>query len=448
MKRVIVLAMLALLTVSGLVLAQQKPIQITFWHAFGGGRTAIIERMVEDFNYTHPGIQVTAEFKGSYRDTLNAAILAAQQGKAPDVVQIFEVGTQLAIDSGIFVPIQDLATPEQLMPDDFISGVANYYKINGKFYSVPWNSSNPVLYYNKSTFRKAGLDPNKPPRTFEDILTYSKKIVDSGAAKVALSAALHSWFFEEFMAAMNEQLFNNGNGRQGRATASLLTGDGAKTILTWWKQMADKGYWAYTGKPEDWDGAEGLFTSGQAAMLLESTSEVTYLRKTFAAHGWELGVAPYPYPAKTVGGRIIDKPTGLVVGGASLWITKNHPKDELQAAKEFVLWMVNTENAVRWHKLTGYFPVRKSAVDVLKVEHWFERYPGYGVAFNQLLSSTTTPATQGALSGANLEIRTIIEQAIEKVVAGKATIDKALAEAKAKADKAIQQYNQSIGVSG
>ena len=448
MKRVIVIALLALLSVSAFAFAQGKPIQITFWHAFGGARTAVIERMVEDFNYTHPGIHVTAEFKGSYRDTLNAAILAAQQGKAPDVVQIFEVGTQLAIDSGIFVPIQDLATPDELQPDDFIAGVANYYKINGKFYSVPWNSSNPVLYYNKTIFRKAGLDPNKPPRTFGDILAYSKQITESGAAKTAFSAALHSWFFEEFMAAMGELLVNNENGRQGRATASLLTGDGAKTILTWWKQMADKGYWAYTGKLEDWDGAEGLFASGQAAMLLESTSEVTYLRKASAEKGFELGVAPYPYPAKTVGGRVIDKPVGLVVGGASLWITKNHPKAELQAAKEFVLWMVNTENAVRWHKLTGYFPVRKSAVDVLRHERWFERYPGYGVAFNQLLNATMTPATEGALTGAFLEIRTIIEQAIEKVIAGKATVSQALVEAKTKADSAIQRYNQSIGVSG
>jgi len=443
-KRAWILLAALMLVSFGWAMAQEKT-EVTFWHAFGGARTAIIERMVEDFNYTHPSIHVSAEFKGSYRDTLNAAILAAQQGNPPHVVQIFEVGTQLAIDSGIFIPIQDLATEDELMPEDLIEGVADYYKIGGKFYSVPWNSSNPVLYYNKDIFANAGLDPDKPPRTFAELLTYSQQIISSGAAKVALSAALHSWYFEQWMAAMGELLVDNDNGRTGRATQSFLDSLAAKTIVDWWGEMAKNGYWAYTGKLEDWDGAEGLFVSGQAAMLLESTSEVAYLRKVFGEKGIGLGVAPFPYPADYMDGTPTKAPVGFVVGGASLWITKDHPADELQAAKEFVLWMSNVENTIRWHKLTGYFPVRKKAVDVLEFEHWFDKYPEYAVAFNQLLSCKSTYATNGALTGAFLEIRTIIEQAIEKVIAGKATVDQALAEAKQRADAAIQRYNASVG---
>ena len=271
MKRVLVLVMLGLLVFSGLALAQAKPVQITFWHAFGGARQQWVARRVADFNYTHPGIQVSVQFKGSYRDTLNAAILAAQQGDAPNVVQIFEIGTQLALDSGIFIPIQDLVIGPEFQPDDYISALTDYYKINGKFNSIPWNSSNPVLFYNKDIFRKAGLDPNKPPRTFEEMLADSKQIVESGAAKNAITWPLHSWFFEQWMANMGENLVNNGNGRDARATESLLTGDGAKTILTWWKEMADKGYWTYSGRVEDWDGSDAIFISGQAAMEITST---------------------------------------------------------------------------------------------------------------------------------------------------------------------------------
>ncbi|MCD6135773.1 ABC transporter substrate-binding protein [Candidatus Bipolaricaulota bacterium] len=444
MKRVLVLVMLGLLVFSGLVLAQQKPTEITFWHAFGGGRMHLIERMVEDFNYTHPTIHVTAEFKGSYRDTLNAAILAAQQGNAPDIVQIFEVGTQLGIDSGIFVPIQDLCVGNELHADDLIGGVADYYKVNGKYNSLPWNSSNPVLYYNKDIFRAAGLDPEKPPRTFEDMLAYSKQIVESGAAKNAISWPLHSWFFEQWMANMGEELVNNGNGRDARATESYLTGDGAKTILTWWKEMADKGYWAYSGKLEDWDGADAIFVSGQAAMEITSTSDVTQRQNDAAENGFELGTAYLPYPATTVGGRQLSGPEGVIVGGASIWITKDHPEAELQAAKTFVLWFTNTENAVRWHKATGYFPIRKSAVDVLNAEDWFQTNPAYKAAFDQLLNTKPSRATQGAFIGAFPQVRTIIEQAVEKVIAGKATVDEALAEAKKLADKAIQDYNASV----
>ncbi|HDJ30001.1 MAG TPA: ABC transporter substrate-binding protein [Candidatus Acetothermia bacterium] len=444
MKRVLVVALLVLLSISALAFAQEKVIHITFWHAFGGGRMHLIERVVEEFNYTHAGIEVTAEYKGSYRDTLNAAILAAQQGNAPHLVQIFEIGTQLGIDSGIFVPVQDLCKGDEILADDLIGGVADYYKINGKYYSMPWNSSNPILYYNKDIFRKAGLDPNKPPRTFEEMLEYSKKIVESGAAKNAITWPLHSWFFEQWMANMGENLFNNGNGRDARATESLLTGDGAKTILTWWKEMADKGYWTYSGKLEDWDGSDAIFVSGQAAMEITSTSDVVQRQRDAVANGFELGTAYLPYPAKTVGGRELTRPEGVIVGGASIWITKNHPQEELDAAKTFLLWFTNTENAVRWHKATGYFPIRKSAVQVLETEHWFERNPAYRAAFDQLLNTHPSRATQGGLCGAFPEVRTIIEQAVEKVIAGKATVDEALTEAKAKADKAIQDYNKSV----
>lgn len=410
---------------------------IDFWHAFGGGRKLLIERMVADYNYTHPGVYVRVENKGSYRDTLNAAILAAQQGNAPHVVQIFEIGSQLALDSGIFMPIEDVVQGPEFQPDDYIPAVANYYKINGKFNSLPWNSSNPILYYNKDIFRKAGLDPEKPPQTFEEMLSACDTIVSSGAAKNCISWPLHGWFFEQWMANMGAELANNGNGRDARATEVYLDSDAAKTILNWWKEMYDKGYYAYSGKLEDWDGADAIFVSGQAAMEITSTSDVVNRQNDAAENGFELGTSYLPYPASS-------ERQGVIVGGASIWLTKDHPDNELQAAKDFMIWFTNTENAIRWHKATGYFPVRKSAVDVLEVENWFELNPAYKAAFDQLLETKETKATQGALIGAFPEVRTIIEQAVEKVLAGEATVDEALAAAQKDANKAVQDYNKSV----
>ena len=410
---------------------------IDFWHAFGGGRKLLIERMVADFNYTHPGIYVRVEHKGSYRDTLNATILAAQQGNAPHLVQIFEIGSQLAIDSGIFVPIEDYVIGPEFQPDDYISGVANYYNIGGKFNSMPWNSSNPILYYNKDMFRAAGLDPEKPPETFEEMLSACDKLVSSGTAKNCISWPLHGWFFEQWMANMGAELANNGNGRDARATEVYLTGDAAKTIVNWWKEMYDKGYYAYSGKLEDWDGADAIFVSGQAAMEITSTSDVVQRQNDAKANGFELGTSYLPYPESS-------ERQGVVVGGASIWMTGGHPDEEMQAAKDFVIWFTNTENAIRWHKATGYFPIRKSAVDVLEVENWFELNPAYTKAFDQLLETKPIPATQGALIGAFPEVRTIVEQAVEKVLAGEASVDEALEAAKTEADKAIQDYNKSV----
>jgi sn-glycerol 3-phosphate transport system substrate-binding protein len=410
---------------------------IDFWHAFGGGRQLLIERMVDDFNYTHPDIFVQVEFKGSYRDTLNAAILAAQQEDAPHLVQIFEIGSQLAIDSGIFVPIEDFVQGPEFQPDDYIEGVANYYNIDGKFNSMPWNSSNPILYYNKDIFSAAGLDPEAPPETFEEMLEVCEAIVSSGAAKNCVSWPLHGWFFEQWMANMGAELADNGNGREARATEVYLTGDAAKTIMNWWKEMYDKGYYAYSGKLEDWDGADAIFVSGQAAMEITSTSDVVQRQNDAAANGFELGTSYLPYPADS-------ERQGVVVGGASIWLTGEHPDEEMQAAKDFVIWFTNTENAIRWHKATGYFPIRKSSVDALEVQNWFELNPAYTAAFDQLLSTKPTRATQGALIGAFPEVRTIIEQAVEKVLAGEATVDEALEAAKVEADKAVEDYNKAV----
>ena len=170
---------------------------------------------------------------------------------------------------------------------------------------------------------------------------------------------------------------------------------------------------------------------------ITSTSDVVQRQNDAAENGFELGTSYLPYPADS-------ERQGVVVGGASIWLTGDHSEEELQAAKDFVIWFTNTENAIRWHKATGYFPIRKSSVDVLEGQNWFELNPAYQAAFDQLLETKPTSATQGALIGAFPEVRTIIEQAVEKVLADQATVDEALDAAKVEADKAIDEYNKSV----
>ncbi len=435
MKRWLLVAGLAALAVPAF--AAEK-VKITFWHAFGGGRTAFIQRMVDDFNYTHPGIEVKAEYKGSYRDTLNAAILSARQGNPPHIVQIFEVGSQLALDSGIFVPIEDFVPADlKFQLADYIKPVANYYRIKGKFNSIPWNSSNPILYYNKTIFKKAGLDPENPPKTFGEVMKACEKIAATKAAPKCITWPLHSWFVEQWVAEQGALLANNENGRAARATDVFIDSEAMKRIMKWWKAMYDKGYYAYTGKPEDWDGSNQIFVSQQAAMEITSTSDVTFMQNAAFENGFELGTGFLPIPDGV-------ERNGTVVGGASLWLTKAHPKKEQEAALTFLLWFTNTENMVRWHKGTGYFPVLNTSVKVLDWQHWFTRNPAYKAAFDQLLASKANRATQGALIGPFPEIRTIIENAVQAIFQGK-PIDQALKEADAQADKALREYNASVG---
>ncbi len=429
MKRVFLLIVLTIFGLAGLAAAQT---QIEFWHAFGDeARSGWIEDRAREWSEQNPDFEVVVESRGSYRDTLNAAVLAARQGEPPHIVQIFEVGSQQALDSGLFEPIGDIGTFET---SDYIQPVLNYYTINGTTNSIPFNSSNPILYMNEDMMTEAGLDPANPPATYEDVLAACQTAQEAGVEGSCIGFNLHSWFFEQWMAEQGALLANNNNGRDGRATEVLLTSDAAKNIVNWIKTLNDNGYYTYTGTLEDWSGSDAIFTEGRAMFHITSTADIGNIVE--AASGFTVDTAPLPIPADT-------ERTGVIVGGASVWVMQGHPEDELTAARDFILYMTNTENMESWHKLTGYFPVRTSSVDALEQQGWFTENPRFEVAFDQLLNTETVPATAGALMGPFPEIRTIIEESIQKVLNGQ-DVDAALTEAKTLADNALAQYNSNF----
>ncbi len=437
MKRFLV-AVLLLLLFGGLALAgDEGKIKITFWHAMGGWRVPFIQRMVDDFNLTHPGIEVTVEYKGSYRDTLNAALAAARAGNPPHIVHSFEVGTQMNLDSGIFVSLESLIDKYGLIVpwEDYIDAALNYYRVGGKLFCMPWNSSNPILYYNKTMLDAIGVEmPRKP--TFEDIYEISKKLVEAKVAEYGITWPLHSWFFEQWMAEAGVDLVNNQNGRAGYATEINLLDPAAIEIMKWWKKLYDEGLWVNPGR-ENWSQARQIFISGQSAMLISSTSDVTRMENAAVEQGFELGTAFLPVSAKF--GR-----HGVVIGGGALWITGNHPDEELKAAATFVVWMTQVAQTIRWHQGTGYFPIRKLALKALDMEGWFVTHPNHRTALDQLQETQLITATQGALMGNFLEARTFIEDAVEAILAG-TPIEKALSEAKTKIDQGLKDYLQLVG---
>ena len=159
------LTLLLTLTVAQTAAAQTT---VEFWHSMGDAkRGGWIQARADEYNKAHPGVKVVPSYKGSYNDSLQATILAGRQGKAPALVQIFEVGSQLALDSGMFQPVGSIKNVDF---SDYIKPVINYYTIGGKVNSLPFNSSSPVLYFNQDLMKKAGLDPKTPPTTFSGLL--------------------------------------------------------------------------------------------------------------------------------------------------------------------------------------------------------------------------------------------------------------------------------------
>jgi sn-glycerol 3-phosphate transport system substrate-binding protein len=436
MKRVLVVVLLALFAFSGLVLAQEKT-QVTFWHAMSGTREMLIQRMADNFNLTHPGIEVVVEYKGSYRDTLNAAQAAAVAGNAPSVLHSFEVGTQQLLDMGIFALAQDVIDQYGVVIpwQDYLGPALNYYKVDGKQASFPWNSSNSILYYNKTLLDAAGVTMPREP-TFEDIVAISNAVISAGVAEAGITWPMHSWFFEQWMAEMGADLVNNDNGRSGYATEINLLDPAAITIMAWWKELYDKGLWVNPGR-ENWSQARQNFTTQRVAMMISSTSDVNLTENAAFDGGWEVGTAFMPVPLGF-------ERHGVVIGGGSLWLTKGHSDAEMKAAAEFVVYMSQVSQDITWHQSTGYFALRLTSLQALDLEGWYELHPNYKTASDQLAESKIMTATQGALSGVFPDIRTYIEDAAEEVYGGAAVGD-ALSKAKGLIDQALADYKELMG---
>jgi len=444
MKRAWLLVVALVLLSFGWGLAQEKT-QITFWHAMGGWRIEVLERMAADFNAIFPQYEVVPEFKGGYRDVLNAAVAAAKTGAPPGVVQIFEVGTRMAIDAGIFEPAQKVIEECGLEVDwsQYIPATMSYYTIDGVVYSFPFNSSNPILYYNKDIFEKAGIElPRKP--TFEDIYEAAKKIVEGGYATYGITWPVHSWFIEQWFAEQGQDLVDNENGQAGRPTQTYLLSDAAKRIFEWWGYLYKDGLYAPTSF-EAWGEAKRNFLAQETAMLIYSTSDVANMRAQALEAGFHVATAYFPVPADV-------ERHGVIIGGGSLWIAKDLTPEQKKAAAEFVLWMSSVAQTIRWHQLTGYFPIKLTAIQALEEEGWYRRFPDFRTAMDQLQETVVCPATKGAKIGAFLEVREYIGKAfyrmaelIDQGVSVEEAAETALREAKEAADRAICEYREAIG---
>jgi len=302
--------------------------------------------------------------------------------------------------------------------NDYIEPILNYYRVGGKLYSMPFNSSTAIIYYNKDAFGKAGLDPAKPPATYKDVEEMGKRIVTSGAARAAITFGWPSWMLEQAHAMHAKLYADRENGRSGRATKVLFNQPFGVNVLGRWKRWADEKLLAYGGREY---APNKAFLSGEVAMLMQSTSQVTTIER---AAKFPVGTGFLP--------RLEGQPAGKsVIGGASLWVLRGSGRSpaELDAIVKFFRFVALPEETAKWHMDTGYFPATKTAVELLRKQEWFVKHPNHETAFKQIQEGPDTLATRGVLLGNFVQIRNITDTAIEKALSGKLSPKDALDEA-------------------
>ena len=420
----IVCVMLVFMAVS---VVAADPVKIQFWHAMSAKRMAAVDTVLAGFHAAHPDIIIEPQFTGSYAETLSKAIAAVRAGEAPQIVQVYEVGTQTMLDSGAIVPLFELEKPGEIDWGNVVGPILDYYTVDGKLYSMPFNSSTSMLYYNKDLFEKAGLDPNRPPHTFDDVLEMGKKLIESGAVPHAISFGYPGWQFEQAHT-MHAQFFaNNDNGRKTRATEVLFNNEFGVKVLEKWAEWAAADVFYYGGSEYK---ANDVFLAGQIAMLQQSTSSAGSITK---AAQFNVGTTFLPVMEGYPRGN-------SVIGGATLWTMKGHSQEEYDAVWEFYKWLARPDVAVQWHKDTGYFPSSNAAVRELMDEGWFTASPNFLTAFMQILTGVRRPESQGVLLGNFPEIRQYVRVAIEKATGGQMSAQEALDEAAKEVNRVLAEY--------
>ncbi len=416
--------------------------KVEFWHSMAGdiGGKAI-PQMTNDFNSSQDKCYVVYTFQGSYDDSLNKLKAGLQSGDVPTIVQLYDIGTRLMVDLDVAQPVQDYIDAENYDVSDLETNVLAYYTVNGKQYSMPFNTSTPILYYNKDMFKAAGLDPEKPPRTFEEYAEAARALTHKnadGTTTYGGAFAIYGWFFEQFLAVSGAEYVNNGNGRDALATEAIFNSPEGVAILQWWKDMLDEGITTNFGRPTV--DTRNAFLAGQVAMFIDSTAVLRGMMDSTAGK-FEIGTGYLPRPNEEAYNK-----SGTIIGGGSLWLIKDSTEAEKSCGWEFIKFMASAPQQAYWQTMSGYFPIRMSAYEEPLAKEWMAKYPPFTTAIDQLHAAPNNRFTNGGLIGVFPSARQDIEGAIEEVISGTLSPQQALDKAAQKVTDAIVEYNLSMGL--
>ncbi len=436
MRKILSLILALCLTLSlSAAFAGEAPVEITFWHSMGGANGEAISKMVEDFNTANEGkIKVNVEYQGSYDDAINKIKAAGMSSLPCDVVQIYDIGTRFMIDSGWAKPIQEMIDAEGYDITQIEPNIAAYYTVDGKLYSMPFNSSTPLLYYNKTAFAEVGLDPNTPPKNFDEIVEMAEKLMtkdaDGKVTRYGFGMGNYGWFFEQWQGKMAKHYVDNGNGREAAATKVVFDqSGGAEAVFNVWKRLLDGGVITYLNRGNN--DAKAAFISGQIAITLESTAALKSLL-TNVGESFEIGTGFFPNINP-------DDQGGVSIGGGSLWMLASGNDAKQNAAWEFIKHMISPDIQAFWNAQTGYFPITVATHELEAFKANLALYPQFGTAIEQL--HATSPQFVGSLLSVFPEARALVETYTERLVSGELSVAETVTNLAGEINSAIEIYN-------
>lgn len=422
----------------------KKPVNITYWHAMTRANEDELKKLTDQFNRQQHDVHVTLSAAASYTDNFTRFKAGLSTGALPDLMQGEDASTQAMIDSQAILPAASCLQADGATTAGLIPRVVAYYSVKGVLYPMPFNDSNPILYYNKAVFRRAGLDPDKPPVTFAEVQADSRQVVSSHAAQYGIALKTDAWLVEHWLAKAGQTIVNNDNGRRDRATKVTFDDATGISVFRWLDDMVKSKLALSTGAGDNNLDHYLAVGNGHAAMTIDTSAALGTISQLFAAGQFknvELGVGAMPGP---------NSPNGsLLVGGAANYIVNKSAPEKQAAAYEFAKFLVTDKTQSEWAAATGYVPVSKKAATRSPLAEKYATQPDYEVAYNQLLAGPVNPATTGPVIGAygstNQGVRGAIVDGLSRMLDGKLTPEQAVANAATAANAAIDEYNSRIG---
>jgi len=408
--------------------------EIQFWHAMGGALGEWVDDLAKGFNESQKDFKVVAVNKGNYTEVMTGAIAAFRAGNHPHIVQVFEVGTATMMAAkGAVKPVYEVMEASGIKwdPKAYLPAVVGYYTTtDGKMLSMPLNSSTPILYINKDAFKKAGLDPNAPPKTWPDVEAAAKKLQASGVP-CGISTAWPSWvLIENFSAWHNVPIGTMENGFGGLGTELRINSDTHVKHLERIAAMQKTKAFDYGGRRGD---SQVKFTNGECGMYLQSSAGQAGILRT-AKFDVGYGYMPYwPDLAKGPNGG----PQNSILGGATLWVLDKKTAGDYKGVAAFFAYISQPEVQAMSHQRTGYLPITTAAYELTKKQGFYEKKPGADTSILQMTLNPPTANSKGLRFGNFVQIRDVIEEEMEGVFAGKK-------QAKAALDTAVQRGNAML----
>jgi sn-glycerol 3-phosphate transport system substrate-binding protein len=422
-------------------------VEIVLWHTMGRANADALTALTDEYNASQDEVRVQLVNNTSYDDQEDKYRAGLTSGDLPDLALMQDSYLQQMIDTRTVLPVQSCideaaageGQPSDFAADDFVPRTLDYYQVDDVQWALPFNVSNPVLLYDKAAFRQAGLDPEAPPATFDDVRAAAEAIKDAGFP-TGMSLKVESWHFEQFLSLQDGDLVDNANGRDGRATAAAFDSDEGRAVFEFLGGMVADGLATPNPRqgPSQFDNILGI-GSHDHAMTIDSSAALGTIYDVLGSGQYadvEIGVGPLP-------GRTAEGDGGVAVGGAALFISATEPANQA-AAWDFMSFLTAPASQSKWAAATGYIPARTSAVELPEVQQRWAEVPGFKVAYDQLVDGADTPATAGAVIGDYQGVRGAVEEAQDRMFIEGGDPAAALTDAADAATTAIESYNERL----